>query len=161
MSILHPRHFGPRAAALALLLLAAPAVAQDPAKAPEVPPTAVPPSEAPAEIPAPPPTVPAPKTGPAAAAEDARAAGDARRVQSCKAHALARLKPVSPSIDDIFIDMDGLTIAAADLKIGETPVTSVIMGEAYIQRDRSDKVHRFLCLVGNDDAVLFTFFTER
>ncbi|OYW58748.1 MAG: hypothetical protein B7Z30_08210 [Rhizobiales bacterium 12-68-15] len=38
---------------------------------------------------------------------------------------------------------------------------SVIMGEAYIQRDKSDKVHRFLCLTGPQGKVLMTFFTQR
>ncbi|MFG1480268.1 hypothetical protein V5F53_16670, partial [Xanthobacter sp. V4C-4] len=80
---------------------------------------------------------------------------------ACKAHALARLKTRSPAIADIFIDMDGLTVAAADMKVGGAHITSVLMGEAYIQRDRSDKVHRFLCLTGTDDTVLLTFFTEQ
>lgn len=86
---------------------------------------------------------------------------EARRVEACKAHALARLKPGSPSIADIFIDMDGLTIAAADMKVGGAHISAVIMGEAYIQRDRADKVHRFLCLRGAGDTVLLTFFTEQ
>ena len=57
--------------------------------------------------------------------------------------------------------MDGLTIAAADMKVGGARITSVIMGEAYIQRDRTDRPHRFLCLTGEEEAVLLTFFTER
>ena len=34
-------------------------------------------------------------------------------VKACKAHALAVLKDRSPSVEDIFIDMDGLTVARA------------------------------------------------
>jgi len=157
MSLLHPRGTGPRPAALPLLAaLALPLLAAPPARAaasavaegaPAAPPSS-------AEIP------PASGASPPAAPDDA-ATPEARRVEACKAHALERLKRASPSIEDIFIDMDGLTIAAADMRIGPTRITSVLMGEAYIQRDRKDNVHRFLCLTGDDDAVLLTFFTEQ
>ena len=86
---------------------------------------------------------------------------DMQRVAACKAEALKKLKQRSPSVDDIHIDIDGLTIAQADAKLGDTPVKGVIMGEAYIQRDRSDSANRFLCLTGEKGEVLFTFFTER
>lgn len=86
---------------------------------------------------------------------------DMQRVAACKADALRKLKESSPSVDDIYIDVDGLTIAQSKGKLGDTPVTGVIMGEAYIQRDRSDTANRFLCLTGEKDQVLFTFFTER
>ncbi|WP_246520042.1 hypothetical protein [Ancylobacter lacus] len=86
---------------------------------------------------------------------------DMQKVADCKVQALARLKQASPSIDDIFIDVDGLTIAEANSKLGDTEVKGVMMGEAYIQRDRSDRANRFLCLTGADGKVLFTFFTER
>lgn len=86
---------------------------------------------------------------------------DMQRVAACKADALAKLKKASPSIEDIYIDVDGLTIAQAENKLGDTAVKGIIMGEAYIQRDRSDTANRFLCLTGEKDEVLFTFFTER
>lgn len=86
---------------------------------------------------------------------------DMQRVAACKADALKKLKQRSPSIEDIYIDIDGLTIAEAEQTLGDTPVKGVIMGEAYIQRDRSDTANRFLCLTGEKDEVLFTFFTER
>lgn len=86
---------------------------------------------------------------------------DMRRIAACKEHALTRLKARSPSVDDIFIDVDGLTVAEADGKLGDTAVKGVLMGEAYIRRDRSDRPNRFLCLTGDKDEVLFTFFTEQ
>ncbi|MEP9352641.1 hypothetical protein ABLE93_03475 [Xanthobacter sp. KR7-65] len=94
-------------------------------------------------------------------AAEAEAPEDAERAAACKAHALARLKARSPSVDDIFIDMDGLTIAKADMAVGSEKITGVLMGEAYIKRDRSDRAHRFLCLVGEKDKVVMTFLTER
>lgn len=86
---------------------------------------------------------------------------DMQRIAACKAQALARLKQRSPSVEDIYIDVDGLTVATADAKLGDTAVKGVIMGEAYIQRDKSDSANRFLCLTGEKGEVLFTFFTER
>jgi len=86
---------------------------------------------------------------------------DMQRVAACKAQALAKLKQKSPSIEDIFIDIDGLTIAESDGKLGETAVKGVIMGEASIKRDAADSANRFLCLTGDKGEVLFTFFTER
>lgn len=111
----------------------------------------------PSAKPAEPPKVvePAQPAGPAAGAKETDLA------LACKDRALSLLKQRSPSIEDIFIDMDGLTIAEADLTVGGTKIRNVLMGEAYIQRDRSDKVHRFLCLTGEGDTVLLTFLTER
>ena len=98
---------------------------------------------------------PAQPAGPAAGTKETDLA------LACKDRALSLLKQRSPSIEDIFIDMDGLTIAEADLSVGNTKIRNVLMGEAYIQRDRSDKMHRFLCLTGEGDTVLLTFLTER
>lgn len=153
------------AAVLALALMPASAAAQQPVPdPPKTVPTPVPepvptPPAAPAAKPAPPPSDPAAAGGtePTADAENP----DMARVAACKARALARLKEQSPSVDDIFIDVDGLTIAESTGKLGDTPVKGVIMGEAYIQRDHSDRANRFLCLTGEKDEVLFTFFTER
>ncbi len=150
----------------------APATAPAPPQKPavEAPAPAARPADAAASPPAPapaPPEKPAAAEAPlppAASGTEPPAAGpdpDMQRVAACKAQALARLKQASPTIDDIFIDVDGLTIADANSKLGDTEVKGVLMGEAYIQRDRSDRANRFLCLTGADGKVLFTFFTER
>lgn len=145
------------------LALTTPAAAQQAAD--PVPPRPAGPGQAvPLPAPVPVPAIPAPSgTASEQAVKDAEAEAPegAERAVACKAHALERLQARSPSISDISIDMDGLTIAKADVAVGSTRVTGVLMGEAYIQRDRSDKAHRFLCLVGEDDKVLMTFLTER
>lgn len=141
---------------LLILLLAGPALAQQPAPQtmPEVAPS---PTPAPANPPGP---VGGTQPDPAAANQP-DVDPDMQRVAACKEDALAKLKQRSPSIEDIYIEIDGLTIAQAESKLGDTAVKGVIMGEAYIQRDRSDTANRFLCLTGEKDQVLFTFFTER
>lgn len=80
---------------------------------------------------------------------------------ACKATAMIAITAKEPTIKDIVIDEDGLTIATAETKIEDTPVKRIIMGEAYLQTDRSDKPRRFLCLLGEKGKVLLTFFTQR
>ncbi len=82
-------------------------------------------------------------------------------VVACKATALIALSEKDPSIKDIFIDLDGLTVAKADTKIEDTPVRHIIMGEAYLQTNRKDKPRRFLCIIGDKGKVLLTFFTQQ
>jgi hypothetical protein len=66
-----------------------------------------------------------------------------------------------PEIKDIYIDEDGATIATAETKVEDTPITRIVMAEAYLRTDRSDKSRRFLCLIGEKGKVLLTFFTAR
>ncbi|MFG1424384.1 hypothetical protein [Roseixanthobacter liquoris] len=127
------------------------------------------PSPAPSVVPSPAPLPqPAPVPAPPGSGADVpkeKAAvppsSDTALVRTCKLRALAVLRQRSPSIEDIFIDVDGLTVAEADSTVGTERVRHVLMGEAYIQRDQTDKVHRFLCLTGDEGKVLMTFFTER
>lgn len=82
-------------------------------------------------------------------------------IAACKATALQTISAREPEIKDIYIDEDGATIATSETKVGDTPVTRIIMGEAYLRTDRSDKPRRFLCLIGEKGKVLLTFFTQR
>jgi hypothetical protein len=82
-------------------------------------------------------------------------------VDACRASGLAALKQRSPSIDNLTFEMEGLAISKADTRVEDTPIKMVIMGEAYLQRDRSDKANRVVCLIGEKGKVVLTFFTER
>lgn len=64
-------------------------------------------------------------------------------------------------LKDVKIDLDSLTIAKANAEIGGAKVTTVIIGQAAIQREHSDEPHTFLCLLGEREKVLMTFFTKR
>lgn len=85
----------------------------------------------------------------------------APEIAICKAAALRTLSAREPDIKDIYVDEDGATIATADTKVEDTPITHIIMSEAYLRTDRSDKPRRFLCLLGEKNKVLLTFFTAR
>jgi hypothetical protein len=79
---------------------------------------------------------------------------------ACKSTALIALSERDASIKNIFIEEDGLSIAAANTKVEDTPIKTIIMGEAYLQTNKSDKPRRFLCLIGDKGKVLLTFFTQ-
>lgn len=88
-------------------------------------------------------------------------APDDPEIAACKATGLIALKERSPTIKDIILDMDTLTVAKANTKIEDTPVRTVIMGEVYLERKEAGKSQRLLCLIGDKGKVLMTFFTAR
>ncbi|WP_291822071.1 hypothetical protein [Bosea sp. (in: a-proteobacteria)] len=97
--------------------------------------------------------------GPTSGAQAEKPASPA--VALCKNAALSTLSAREPEIKDIYVDEDGATVAVSETKVEDTPVTRIIMAEAYLRTDRSDKPRRFLCLLGENDKVLLTFFTAR
>jgi hypothetical protein len=82
-------------------------------------------------------------------------------VEACRLAGLVALKEQSPAIQDLIFDIDGLAISKANTKVEDTPVRMVIMGDAYLQREKTDKPNRFVCLIGEKGKVLLTFFTEQ
>ena len=82
-------------------------------------------------------------------------------LEACKTTGLLALKERTPAIKDVLIDPDAVTIAKADTKVEDTPVKAVIMGEAYLEKNRTEKPHRFVCLIGEKGKVLLTFFTQQ
>jgi hypothetical protein len=82
-------------------------------------------------------------------------------VEACRLSGLSAIRERSPSLDQITLDMDSLAISKADTKVGDTPIRMVVMGDAYLQRDKTDKPNRFVCLVSEKGKVVLTFFTEQ
>jgi hypothetical protein len=82
-------------------------------------------------------------------------------VETCRLSGLAALKERSPSIEHLTFDMESLAISKAATKVEDTPIKMVVMGEAYLQREKSDKPNRFVCLVSDKGKVVLTFFTEQ
>lgn len=79
----------------------------------------------------------------------------------CKATALTALRERSPSVKDIVLNLDTLTVGKANTKVEDTPVRTIVMGDAYLERRKTGKSQRFLCLVGEKGKVLLAFFTAR
>jgi hypothetical protein len=82
-------------------------------------------------------------------------------VEACRLSGLAALKERSPSIEHLTFDIQSLAISKADTKVEDTPIRMVVMGDAYLQREKSDKPNRFVCLVNDKGKVVLTFFTEQ
>jgi hypothetical protein len=100
--------------------------------------------------------------GGSAAAQSPPAVPDtAGAIEACKATGLIALQEHSPSVKDLILDVDGLTVAAANTNIEGTPIRTIIMGEAYLERKGTGKPQHFLCLIGEKGKVLLTFFTAQ
>jgi hypothetical protein len=82
-------------------------------------------------------------------------------VEACRLSGLAALNERSPSLEHLTFDIQSLAISKADTKVEDTPIRMVVMGEAYLQREKSDKPNRFVCLVSDKGKVVLTFFTEQ
>ena len=82
-------------------------------------------------------------------------------VEACRLSGLAALKERSPSIEHLTFDLESLAISKAATKVEDTPIKMVILGDAYLQRETSDKPNRFVCLVSDKGKVVLTFFTEQ
>jgi hypothetical protein len=57
--------------------------------------------------------------------------------------------------------MESLAVSKANTNVGDTPIKMVVMGDAYLQRDKTDKPNRFVCLLSDKGKVVLTFFTEQ
>ncbi|MCP8938062.1 hypothetical protein NK718_06005 [Alsobacter sp. SYSU M60028] len=97
----------------------------------------------------------------ACAAASAQNPPPSPEIEACRASGLVALQEKSPSVKDITFDVEGLTVAKADTRVEDTPIRTVVMGEAYLQRDKSDKAYQFVCLIGDKGKVVLTFFTQR
>jgi hypothetical protein len=82
-------------------------------------------------------------------------------VEACRLSGLAALKERSPSLEHLTFDMESLAISKAATRVEDTPIRMVVMGDAYLQREKGDKSNRFVCLISDKGKVVLTFFTEQ
>ena len=86
---------------------------------------------------------------------------DSAMIDACRATGLVALKERSPLVKDLVLDMDSLVVAKANTNVEGTPIRTIIMGEAYLERKETGNNRRFLCLIGEKGKVLLTFFTAQ
>ncbi|MBY0612588.1 MAG: hypothetical protein K2P80_10425 [Beijerinckiaceae bacterium] len=91
----------------------------------------------------------------------AASAQEQPEVTACTASGLIALRERDASIKSIYIDPDSMSVAKAETKIEDTQIRTIIMADAYLQTNKSDKPRRFLCIVGDKGKVLLTFFTQQ
>jgi hypothetical protein len=82
-------------------------------------------------------------------------------VDACKASGLIALKQRTPQIKDVQIDLDSAKIISADTRIEEVPVKTVVIGDAYVERGKTDKPKTFVCIIGEKGKVLLTLFSDK
>jgi hypothetical protein len=82
-------------------------------------------------------------------------------LEACRSSGLIALRERNPSIKDVSFDVDGMTVAKADTKVEDTPIKTIVIGDAYLEKGKQDTRRTFLCLIGEKGKVLLTFFTDK
>jgi hypothetical protein len=84
--------------------------------------------------------------------------GQSRNSRLQSNRGLLALKERSPTVQDIILDMDTITVSKANAQIEGTAIRTVVMGEVYLEKKGTGKAQQFLCLIGEKGKVLLTFF---
>ena len=79
----------------------------------------------------------------------------------CRTTGLLALKERNPAIKDVSLDLDSMTVAKANTKVEDTPIKTIVIGDAYLEKGKKETRRTFLCLIGEKGKVLLTFFTEK
>jgi hypothetical protein len=82
-------------------------------------------------------------------------------VELCRVKGLAALKESNTAVKELTLDLDSLTIAKANIKIEDIPVRTIIIGDAYLEKGNKETRRTLICLIGEKEKVLMTFFTEK
>lgn len=82
-------------------------------------------------------------------------------LEACRTTGLLALRERNPAIKDITLDVDGMTVAKANTKVEDTPIKTIVIGDAYLEKGKNDTRRTFLCLIGEKGKVLLTFFTDK
>jgi hypothetical protein len=72
-------------------------------------------------------------------------------LELCRSTGLVALRERNPSITDITLDVDAMTVAKANTKIEDTPIRTIVIGDAYLEKDKKDTRRTFLCLIGEKE----------
>lgn len=82
-------------------------------------------------------------------------------LDACRSTGLIALRERNPGIKDVTFDVDGMTVAKANTKVEDTPIKTIVIGDAYLEKGKKDTRRTFLCLIGEKGKVLLTFFTDK
>lgn len=97
----------------------------------------------------------------AATAASPASAQPTPELEACRATGLLALTERNPAIKDVTFDLDSMTIAKANTKVEDTSIRTIIIGDAYLEKNRKETRRTFLCLIGEKGKVLLTFFTDK
>ena len=82
-------------------------------------------------------------------------------LELCRSTGLIALRERDPSIKDVSLDVDGMTVAKANTKVEDTPIKTIVIGDVYLEKGKKETRRTFLCLIGEKGKVLLTFFTDK
>ena len=85
----------------------------------------------------------------------------APELELCRSTGLLALRERNAAITDVTFDVDSMTVAKSNTKVEDTPIKTIVIGDAYLEKGKKDTRRTFLCLVGEKGKVLLTFFTDR
>lgn len=80
-------------------------------------------------------------------------------IDACRASGLMALKEKSTAVRDVSLDLDSMQVIKINSSIEDVPVKAVVLGDAYIEKKKSDKAQTFVCIVGEKGKVLLTVFS--
>ena len=55
-------------------------------------------------------------------------------LEACRSTGLIALREHNPSIKDVSFDVDGMTVAKANTKVEDTPIKTIVIGDAYLEK---------------------------
>lgn len=85
----------------------------------------------------------------------------APELELCRSTGLVALREKNPAITDVTLDVDSMTVAKSNTKVEDTPIRTIVIGDAYLEKGKKDTRRTFLCLIGEKGKVLLTFFTDK
>ena len=69
-------------------------------------------------------------------------------LELCRSTGLMALRERNPAIKDVSLDVESMTVAKANTKIEDTPIRTIVIGDAYLEKGKQDTRRTFLCLIG-------------
>ena len=85
----------------------------------------------------------------------------APETDACRASGLIALKERSPTVKDVSLDLDSVRVVKVNSKIEDVVIKAIVIGEAYIEKQRTGKPQNFLCILGDKGKVLLTIFSDQ
>ena len=69
-------------------------------------------------------------------------------LELCRSTGLIALRERDPSVKDVLLDIDVMTVAKANTKVEDTPIKTIVIGDVYLENGKKETRRTFLCLIG-------------
>ncbi len=86
---------------------------------------------------------------------------DAPEIDACRATGLIALKQRSPATTDVTLDLDSVRVVKMNSKIENVEIKAIVLGEAYVEKQKSGKSKNLICILGDKGKVLLTIFSDQ